>query len=145
MPALGVPGVLERLGDRSAWVEVGAGTTDADGRIGQLNGEPVAPGDFRITLDTADYFRRRSGRSSIRRSCVNVRLDGVRPHYHLPVLASTFSYSTLPGQLNRSQRRIDAARPFTRTSEIVTPPSCSTVTMTCHSLAPSVTARTSDE
>lgn len=95
VPAQGVPGVLERLGDLG-WVEVGSGTTDADGRIGQLNGEPVAPGDFRITLDTAGYFAA-AGPVFYPTITVTVRLDGVRPHYHLPVLAGTFAHSSYLG------------------------------------------------
>jgi 5-hydroxyisourate hydrolase len=95
VPALGVPGVLERLGD-DGWVPVGAGSTDADGRIGRLNGAPVEPGDFRITLDTAEYFAA-VGPVFYPTIVVTVRLDGARPHYHLPVLAGTFSYSSYLG------------------------------------------------
>jgi 5-hydroxyisourate hydrolase len=97
VPALGVPGLIERLEDGGRWLKVGAGTTDADGRIGQLNGLPVAPGDFRITLDTADYFAAAVGQVFYPRIVLTVRLDGARSHYHLPVLASTFSYSTYLG------------------------------------------------
>lgn len=97
VPALGVPGLIERLEDGGHWLEVGAGTTDADGRIGQLNGMPVAPGDFRITLDTADYFRSAVGTVFYPMIVLTVSLDGARPHYHLPVLAGTYAYSTYLG------------------------------------------------
>jgi 5-hydroxyisourate hydrolase len=97
VPAQGVPGVLERLQDGDRWVEIGTGTTDADGRIGQLNETPVAPGDFRITLDTADHFRGAAGAVFYPTIVLTVRLDGARPHYHLPVLAGTYSYSTYLG------------------------------------------------
>ena len=95
VPAQRIPGVLERLGD-TGWEEVGSGTTDADGRIGQLNGAPVEPGDFRITLDTAGYFAA-VGPVFYPTITVTVRLDGARPHYHLPVLAGTFSHSSYLG------------------------------------------------
>ena len=97
MPALGVPGVIERLEAGGSWLKVGAGTTDADGRIGRLNRMPVAPGDFRITLDTADYFATAVGTVFYPVIVLHVRLDGAREHYHLPVLASTFSYATYLG------------------------------------------------
>lgn len=97
VPALGVPGLIERLETGGRWLKVGAGTTDADGRIGQLNGMPVAPGDFRITLDTADYFQAAVGAVFYPSVVLHVRLDGARVHYHLPVLASTFSYSSYLG------------------------------------------------
>ena len=97
IPALGVPGVIERLETGGRWLKVGAGTTDADGRIGQLNGMAVAPGDFKITLDTADYFQAALGVVFYPSIVLNVRLDGARSHYHLPVLAGTYTYSTYLG------------------------------------------------
>ena len=97
VPALGVPGLIERLESGGRWLKVGAGTTDADGRIGQLNGMPVAPGDFRITLDTADYFAAAGGTVFYPTIVLTVRLDGARPHYHLPVLAGAFAYSSYLG------------------------------------------------
>ena len=97
VPALGIPGVIERLEAGGQWLKVGAGTSDADGRIGQLNGMPVAPGDFRITLDTADYFQTALGAVFYPSIVLSVRLDGSRSHYHLPVLASTYSYTTYLG------------------------------------------------
>ena len=97
VPALGIPGVIERLETGGHWLKVGAGTSDADGRIGQINGMPVAPGDFRITLDTADYFQAMAGAVFYPSIVLSFRLDGARSHYHLPVLASTYSYSTYLG------------------------------------------------
>jgi 5-hydroxyisourate hydrolase len=97
VPALGVPGVIERFEGDGHWIKVGAGTTDVDGRIGQINGMAVAPGDFRITLDTADYLRTALGVVFYPLIVLNFRLDGERSHYHLPVLASTYSYATYLG------------------------------------------------
>jgi 5-hydroxyisourate hydrolase len=96
-PALGVPALIERLEPGGRWLKVGAGTTDADGRISQLNGLPVAPGDLRITFDTADYFAQSQGVVFYPAVTVNVRLDGAREHYHIPVLLSTYSYSSYLG------------------------------------------------
>lgn len=94
VPSAGVAGVLERLED-GGWVEVGTGTTDADGRIGHLNRIPVAAGDFRLTLQVGEH----PGGATVFYPAivVTVRLDGARPHYHLPVLAGTYSYSTYLG------------------------------------------------
>ncbi len=97
VPALGVPGLIERLEDGARWLRVGTGTTDTDGRIGQLNDLPVAAGDFRITLDTADHFRTATGTVFYPSIVLQVRLDGARAHYHLPVLAGTFSYTSYLG------------------------------------------------
>ena len=97
VPALGVPGVIERLETGGRWLQVGAGITDADGRIGRLNGMPVAAGDFRIRLDTEDYFQATAGTVFYPDIVLTVRLDGARNHYHLPVLAGLFAYSTYLG------------------------------------------------
>lgn len=97
VPAPGVPGVIERLESDGQWLRVGAGTTDVDGRISQINEMPLVPGDFRLILDTADYFQSALGAVFYPCVVVNVRLDGGRSHYHLPVLASTYSYSTYVG------------------------------------------------
>ncbi len=96
-PAPGIPGTLERLESGGGWLTVGAGTTDADGRIGQLNGKAVAAGDFRLTLDTADYFQTLVGAVFYPSIVLMFRLDGKRSHYHIPVLASTYSYCTYLG------------------------------------------------
>ena len=97
VPALGVPSLLETLETGGRWLKVGAGTTDADGRIGKLNGLSVLPGDFRITFDTADYFRTSIGTVFYPAIVLQFRLDGERSHYHIPVLASTYSYATYLG------------------------------------------------
>jgi 5-hydroxyisourate hydrolase len=97
VPALGVPGVIERFEGHGGWLKVGAGTTDVDGRIGQINGMPVLPGDFRLTFDIADYFQTAAGAVFYPFIVLNFRLDGTRAHYHLPVLASTYSYATYLG------------------------------------------------
>ena len=97
VPALGVPALLEQLEAGGRWLKVGAGTTDADGRIGKLNGMSVLPGEFRLSFDTADYFRSAIGTVFYPAIILQFRLDGQRAHYHIPVLASTYSYATYLG------------------------------------------------
>jgi 5-hydroxyisourate hydrolase len=101
VPAAGVPAVLSRDGTApTAPTEpavLGRGTTDADGRIPQLNDEPLEPGDYRVTLDVADHMHRTHGALFHPTITVHVRLDGARPHYHLPVLAAPYSYTTYLG------------------------------------------------
>ena len=98
VPAAGVPAVLCRDGaDHTDHTVLGRGTTDADGRIAALNDGPLAAGDYRVTLDVADHMRRTHGALFHPTITVHVRLDGARPHYHLPVLASPYSYTTYLG------------------------------------------------
>ncbi|WP_111768103.1 hydroxyisourate hydrolase [Nakamurella deserti] len=94
VPAAGVPGRLERRADDGTWLPAGDGITDADGRIGRLNEEPVAPGEFRVTLDTEGHLAAGAFYPAI---TLTIRLDGARTHYHLPVLAGTYTYSTYLG------------------------------------------------
>ena len=76
---------------------LGTGTTDADGRVAQLNDEPLVPGDHAVTIDVADHVARTHGTVFHPRITVHVRLDGGREHYHVPVLASPYSYTTYLG------------------------------------------------
>ena len=94
VPAAGVPGRLDRRTDDGSWQPVGAGVTDGDGRIGRLNDDAVEPGVFRVTLDTDGHLAAGTFYPVI---TLTIRLDGARPHYHLPVLAGTFTYSTYLG------------------------------------------------
>ena len=96
-PAVGIPVVLERVGVDGTDAEVGTGVTDDDGRVGQLNREPLEPGDYRLAFDTADYFKRVHSNVFYPVITVQVRLPEGREHIHIPVLASNFSYSTYLG------------------------------------------------
>ena len=93
-PAAGVAATLE---DAASGKVLGAGTTDADGRVGRLNDDPLPPGDYRVVLDVAEYQQRRHGTVFHPTIAVHVRLDGARSHYHVPVLASPYSYTTYLG------------------------------------------------
>jgi len=95
-PAAGVPAALIRDGGDGE-VVVGRGTTDDDGRVDRLNDGPLAPGDHRVVLDLAGYLDRTHGTVFHPTITVHVRLDGARRHYHVPVLASPYSYTTYLG------------------------------------------------
>ena len=123
VPALGVPALLETLETGGRWLKVGAGTTDADGRIGKLNGLSVLPGDFRITFDTADYFRTSIGTVFLSgdRAAVPARRGAVAlPH---PGAGQHVLLRDVPRQLTgrRAERNISLASP--ERSPIVTVPS----------------------
>lgn len=96
-PAAGIPAVIEYLPPTGGPIEVGKGVTDTDGRINPLNISPVDAGVFRITFITAEYFQEVHGTVFYPSIIVQVNLDGSRNHYHLPVLAGTFSFSSYLG------------------------------------------------
>ncbi|SDO51153.1 5-hydroxyisourate hydrolase [Nakamurella panacisegetis] len=96
-PAAGVEVSLEQLRPDGTATAVGGGVTDADGRVAQLNAEPLEPGEYRLVFVTADYFRAVHGAMFYPRIAVSVLLPATRAHFHIPVLASTYSYSTYLG------------------------------------------------
>ena len=96
-PAAGIPVILELIGADGAADEIGAGVTDVDGRVGHLNRGPVEPGEYRLVFATADYFDIVHGSVFYPAIAIQVRLPTGRDHFHIPVLASTFSYSTYLG------------------------------------------------
>jgi 5-hydroxyisourate hydrolase len=93
-PAGGVPVVLERIASDGSGARAGHGVTDDDGRVGALNPTTLEPGEYRLIFDTANYFASVHGQVFYPRITVDVRLPDGRPHFHIPVLASTFSYTT---------------------------------------------------
>lgn len=95
-PAAGIPVTLESVGPDDVTAAAGAGSTDADGRVGRLNAAPLAPGRYRLTFVTDQYFTARHGSAFYPRIVVEVALFD-RRHFHVPVLAGTYSYSTYLG------------------------------------------------
>jgi 5-hydroxyisourate hydrolase len=91
-PAQGVPVVLVTP-DGAAH----AGVTDADGRVGALTTEPPGPGLHRLTFDTAAYFAA-TGRVGFHPEVtVAFAVTDDRPHVHVPLLLSPYSYTTYRG------------------------------------------------
>lgn len=95
-PAPGIPVRLELIGPDGEATTAGAGRTDADGRVGLLNAAPLVPGQYRLTFGTGEYFTSRHGAAFYPRIVVEVTLFD-RYHFHVPVLAGTYSYSTYLG------------------------------------------------
>jgi 5-hydroxyisourate hydrolase len=93
-PAEGVPVVLEH--DTGGWAEVGRGVTDADGRVRELLGDELADGRYRLTFDTAQYFRT-VGEAAFYPEVSVVFLVAGGGHHHVPLLLSPFGYTTYRG------------------------------------------------
>jgi 5-hydroxyisourate hydrolase len=95
-PAADIPVTLELVGPDDQMTASGMGRTDTDGRVGLLNAAPLVPGRYRLTFDTGEYFTALHGASFYPRIVVEVTLFD-RAHFHVPVLAGTYSYSTYLG------------------------------------------------
>lgn len=93
----GVParGIVVRLTSADD-TEIAAAETDADGRIGAVTSGPLVPGRYRLTFETADYFRERGQHAFFPEVVITFELsaDG---HHHVPVLLAPYAYSTYRG------------------------------------------------
>ena len=96
-PAAGIPATLEAVGPDGTPTACGSGATDSDGRIQQINSSPLTPGEYRLILSTAGYFGANHGATFYPSITIQFLLDGGRRHYHIAVLASTYSYATYLG------------------------------------------------
>jgi 5-hydroxyisourate hydrolase len=96
-PAAGVPVVLERA-TADAWELLGTGATDTDGRLRDLvpAGAALEDGRYRLTFDTAAYFRT-AGETGFYPEVSVVFTVAGGEHHHVPLLLSPFGYSTYRG------------------------------------------------
>lgn len=95
-PAAGVPISLECSLD-GTFHELGRGVTDADGRLRDLLKAPLAAGTYRLTFDTAAYFRGLGVETFYPEVRVVFAIRDAEAHYHVPLLLSPFGYSTYRG------------------------------------------------
>lgn len=101
-PAAGVHVRLEiQTGGREGepWKTLGQGVTDADGRLKTLlpTDAPLAEGIYRLTFDTANYFRAQAVNTFYPEVKVTFFVADGTQHYHVPLLLSPFGYSTYRG------------------------------------------------
>ena len=94
-PAEGIAVQLARVGEPSE--HIADGTTDADGRVGDLGPEDLPPGTYRLTFATAEYFARTGTDAFFPEVSIQFCLADPSAHYHLPVLLSPFTYTTYRG------------------------------------------------
>ena len=97
LPAAGVPITLSVLVD-GAFVEIGRGVTDGDGRLKTLLGDRrLEATTYRLVFDTGAYFAARALDAFYpEASIVFVVADRGR-HHHVPLLLAPFGYSTYRG------------------------------------------------
>ena len=98
-PAAGVPVVLEQRAGSDEWRRIGAGETDADGRLRTLMTDAALfqPGVYRLIFDTGRYFRSQSAPAFYPQVVVVFETAAGESHYHVPLLVSPFGYSTYRG------------------------------------------------
>jgi 2-oxo-4-hydroxy-4-carboxy-5-ureidoimidazoline decarboxylase len=96
-PALGVAVEIHELwADRSR--KVGAGSTDADGRVGLMEGLPLPIGRYELRFAIGDYFRKRGAFAAGEKPFLDVvpmriYIGNSEDSYHFPLIAAPFGYS----------------------------------------------------
>jgi 5-hydroxyisourate hydrolase len=98
-PASGILVRLERAGGE---LELGRGTTDADGRISDFGVASLAAGTYRLVFDSGAYLAAAgagdgAGSAFFPEVVITFAADGLRPRYHVPLLLSPYAYSTYRG------------------------------------------------
>lgn len=98
LPAQGVRVLLAKA-DGKEWTMISEGTTDSDGRVAALYpaGQALAPGEYRVTFQTGSWYRQHGQATFYPEVQVVIAADGSLPHYHIPLLLSSYGYSTYRG------------------------------------------------
>ncbi|GAB3841656.1 hydroxyisourate hydrolase [Nesterenkonia populi] len=92
LPAAGIAVVLAAPnGD-----QIAVGTTDEDGRIGELGPEALDPGAYQLRFATGEHFAARGQQTFFPEVVITFDV-GDAAHYHVPLLLSPFAYSTYRG------------------------------------------------
>jgi 5-hydroxyisourate hydrolase len=101
-PAAGVKIEFSVL-DGTSWKPLKTVSTNADGRTDEplMTGEAMQVGQFQLLFHIGDYFRR-SGVALADPpfiDCIPLQfgIADINAHYHVPLLASPFAYSTYRG------------------------------------------------
>jgi 5-hydroxyisourate hydrolase len=74
--------------------ELARGVTDADGRISDFGTGVLAAGVYRLVFEIEGYLGEGAFFPEV---VVTFRADGRRAKYHVPLLLSSYSYSTYRG------------------------------------------------
>lgn len=99
-PASGLRLDLYRIGESGDETLLCQNVTNEDGRIDEplLTGKDLKSGTYRIDFHAGDYLREQA-RSSDFLDVIPVRfkISDPKRHYHVPLLLSSFGYSTYRG------------------------------------------------
>ena len=101
VPASGVPVELTRLGERRE--SLAKTTTNADGRCAAplLSGDAMRAGLYELAFDLGAYFRGKGVQLPdppfLSTVVIRIGLADAGANYHVPLLASPWSYSTYRG------------------------------------------------
>ena len=97
-PAAGIRVQLESR-DGDTWHAVASARTNSDGRVPNLvpDEASIAPGEFRLTFETRQYFAASSTETLYPAITIVFEVSAGQTHYHVPLLLSPFGYTTYRG------------------------------------------------
>lgn len=78
------------------WSEVGAGVTNADGRVANLTEQELSKGIYRLHFITKPYYDQRQIATFYPYIDIIFEITESQ-HYHVPLLINPFGYSTYRG------------------------------------------------
>ncbi|TXU05554.1 hydroxyisourate hydrolase [Enterobacter hormaechei] len=98
MPPADVTVTLEKQ-EQDKWTPIASGKTDHDGRIKSLypQDQDMAPGVYKVTFKTADYFHSKKLDSFFTEVPVLFSVTRTNEKLHIPLLLSQYGYSTYKG------------------------------------------------
>ena len=98
-PARGVSARLEFSEAPGQWTSIGEGTTDTDGRIGNLlpDAHSLKQGIYQITFQTGTYYKSLEQETFFPSVSIVFEVRKLGEHYHVPLLLSPLGYSTYRG------------------------------------------------
>ncbi|MBD8851785.1 hydroxyisourate hydrolase [Enterobacter hormaechei] len=98
MPPADVTVTLEKQ-EQDKWTPIASGKTDHDGRIKSLypQDQDMAPGVYKVTFKTADYFHGKKLDSFFPEVPVLFTVTRTNEKLHIPLLLSQYGYSTYKG------------------------------------------------
>lgn len=91
-PAVGVRVHLES----AAGAGLGAGVTDADGRVSSIGPEQLEAGHYRLRFDSGAYFADSGVDGFYPEVTIAFTVSGDE-HFHVPLLLNPYGYSTYRG------------------------------------------------
>mgnify|MGYP001447840723 CR=1 FL=1 len=97
-PAASVRIHLDRLEEGGSWTPLAAASTGDDGRVADLApGVDLLAATYRLRFETGAYLERANRPVFYPWIEIVFRVDGEERHYHIPLLLSSFGYSTYRG------------------------------------------------
>src|SRR5437868_4880665 len=98
-PGAAISVVLERKTHTAGWQVLGSGISDMDGRCNDLirGGEVFLAGHYRLTFETGPYCLVNNRDVFFPQISITFVVKDPAQRYHVPLLLSTFGYTTYRG------------------------------------------------